>query len=92
MLQAGAPSVRVTQFGDERIDSVGLSGAGGKLAHLREASGCELVVLGAAVEQFVFDESSVDGQHGERIDRFVRLGDLGPRMGEARAVGGRRRR
>lgn len=37
-----------------------------------------LVALGVGVDEFVFDESSVDRKHCERVDRLVRLGDFGP--------------
>lgn len=70
--------MRVAQLCDDRVDGFGLVGAGGEFAHPGEASGCTLVVLGAGVDEFVFDESPMDREHGQWVDRFVRLGQLGP--------------
>ena len=55
LLQSGASPARVAQLGDERVDGFGLVGTGGEFAHPGQASGCTLVVLGAGVDEFVFD-------------------------------------
>lgn len=64
----------------EFIDVDRLIGPGGKLAHLREPSGSESVVLGAGLDQLVLDEPLVDQQHRERVDLLLHLHQLAPRV------------
>lgn len=77
---AAAADAGLAQVGDELIDVGGPVGAAGELSHLREARGCESVVLGAGLDQLVLDETLVDWQHRERVDLLVHLHQLAPRV------------
>ena len=56
----------LAQLDCEVIDLDRMIGPGGKLAHLREPSRSESVVLGAGLDQLVIDEPLVDRRHRER--------------------------
>lgn len=63
---------------NELVDLYTFGSASGELAHLRQPTRGEPVVLGAGFDQLVLNKTLVDRQDGKRVDLLVCLRQLAP--------------